>query len=237
MRTALSTVFLAIACAACTVREPVGRNLPKPWIAPGVAIGASRETDVLAVYGEPIRRIENATARPQPASDAGPGPSTDTTLTFRNSDRIVASLFPAVIIPRVRTFILRFHNGVLAGYGFDSSFPEDGRLIDFNMAEAKLRQHDTTLADLTPILGPPQARQTFSGAPTLRTVIVVHSPDPLMITPPPAPPSEPVQEVDTWTSTVWRNDFLASKETLVVTLGQDGRILRYNRNASINTPA
>ena len=232
----------AVLLAGCVTRAPLGHDVPRPWAAPGIAVGSSREADIRAVYGDPTRRTENSVAEPiTPAQAAGFRPYTNVLLTYVNGDRIT-SAFPAQLGSRLRITTFRLREDVLVGYGFTSPFPADSRAIDFDRGETVLHSPGATLPDLVALFGPPQSRQTG------QTIVIAPSPGdapgrPAAETrrvPSPAPlPRATVRlntvqgEADSWVSTVRDDtDRPLRTETLVASFGPGGTLLRYTRSAN-----
>ncbi len=211
MRPKLLLLPLGLLSAACTISEPLGRDFPRPEAVPSLAIGRSTEADIIAVYGQPIRRSENAVTLPvlsPPA--AGFQPSSDTTLTYQSGTQVVFA-YAAPYTTKYRTLAFRLHDGRLAGYDFNSAFVSDAPALDTDAASALLKRPDVTMGDLMTVLGPPWSRQTYPGPSTSQTV----------------------GEVDRW-----QGDARASSsrvvrtQSVLVRFGRDGRLLSSSINAA-----
>ncbi len=209
----LSWCVLGAMLSGCAITEPVGGPLPQPDMAPGIAIGRSTEADLIAVYGQPARRTETGTSLPaDPKQAASFHPTTETTLVFRNGEKVVIA-YAKPYGTTLRSLTFRLHDGVLAGYAFASPFAADTPPLDADAAAAVLKRPDATLADLVAAIGSPQSRQTYPAG------------------------IGPIYEVASWAGAV-RNPAgrVTKTDNLTVTFTKDGRILRHTLNDNQANP-
>ena len=224
-------LFGPLVLAGCIIQQPVGQDgTPRPWQVPSLAIGVTREADIISLYGQPTERSETTIPARRDSSTAATG--IDVTLTFQSGQHVV---FPKTVTSTtLRTTTFHFHDGVLSGYVFASPFPDDTRVIDFDRAEPILRQAGMMLSDLVPLIGAPQTKMNFQSqsAPVVLVEAARAAAKPLASKPSQSPPPTRIGEIDTWISTVRDGAKIISRETLTVTFDREGRLLRYARNLS-----
>ena len=201
-----AVLLLGPLLAACVAREPVGPAYPRPDTNSALVVGRSREADIVAIYGQPTKRSETGATRPaDPKLAANFHPFLNATLTYQNGDRVTFAYPARSRAARLRTITFQLHDGVLTGYSFSSPIPEDDRVLNVAAASALLARAEVTRPELVAALGPPQSRQTFQ-----------------------ATGPNGVAESDTWAGTVRTgSDTVSGSQSLFVTFGADGRVLRH----------